>query len=240
MPTRSSPKSTWLYVIVAPVALVTVAVLLFGCQPQPDVTVTVEPTAVEPTKVQPIEVEPTATGAEPTATVPAPEATATPEPLADTSGQYDFEDGTTQGWAPRGEASVSVVADVAHSGSHSLLASDRTDGWNGAIVDVLGLLEPGNTYEVGAYARLAEGEPDSRVILTMQRTPVDGDTVYEWIAPSAEGGVTDGEWVYLKGQYAYRAEAAELSLYVESPDHAFRRVSTGMGSRTHWRPSVHG
>jgi endo-1,4-beta-xylanase len=143
------------------------------------------------------------------------------EPAEQASGQYDFEDGTTQGWVPRGEeASVSVANDVAHSGSYSLLATDRIEEWNGATVDVLGLLEPGNTYKIGAYVRLAEGEPDSRVILTMQRTPVDGDTVYEWIAPSAEGGVTDGEWVYLEGAYPYNAEAAELMLYVESPDDA--------------------
>jgi hypothetical protein len=85
---------------------------------------------------------------------------------------------------------------------------------------MLGLLEPGNTYIIGAYVRLAEGEPASRVIVTMQRTPVDGDTVYEWIVPSAEGGVTDGEWVYLEGVYTYNTEAAGLMLYVESPDAA--------------------
>ncbi|MEJ5311864.1 MAG: endo-1,4-beta-xylanase [Anaerolineae bacterium] len=148
-----------------------------------------------------------------------PEAVATETPATGGSLQFTFEDGL-QGWMPRGEASVSVADDVSNSGSHSLLVTNRTANWHGAAVDVSPLLKPGTMYTIGGYVRLAQGAPASRVIITMQRTPAGGDTVYEWIAPSAEKGVTDGAWVHLQGQYSFSGKASELLLYVESPDAA--------------------
>jgi len=148
-----------------------------------------------------------------------PEVVATVPPFVDGAIQFTFEDGA-QGWTPRGEASVSVADDVAYSGSRSLLITNRAANWHGATVDVSQLLQPGNTYDIGGYVRLAQGAPASRVIITMQRTPAGGDTVYEWIAPSAEKGVTDSAWVHLQGQYSFSGKASELLLYVESPDAA--------------------
>jgi endo-1,4-beta-xylanase len=196
---RLLTKKTWPFVAIALVVIAVIAGLLLKPKTRPDVTATVEPTKVNTP-------EPSAT----------PKPTDVPEALAG----YDFEDGSTQGWGPRGEASVSVAADVVQSGSHSLLVTDRKVEWAGATVDVLGTLEAGSTYEISGYVRLAEGEPASRVVITMQRTPVGGDTKYEWVAPSAEKGVTDAEWVILKGRYSYSGEISELLLYVESPDAA--------------------
>ncbi len=193
--------------------------------PAPAPTFTVEPSVPAPTATQSPTAEPTATPsptAEPTATpspTAAPTATATETPTTPATlvVQYDFEDDAA-GWAPRGESSVSVADDVAQSGAHSLLVTNRTAAWHGAAVDVSSLLQPGNTYEIGGYVRLAEGAPASQVILTMQRTPTGGETVYERIAPSAENGVTDGAWVHLQGQYAFNGAVSELLLYAESPD----------------------
>jgi len=196
---RLLTKKIWLSAVIAFVAIAVIVGLLLGPKPQPDVTATVESTKV-------ITLEPSAT----------PKLVAALESPT----EYDFEDGTTQGWVPRGEASVSVATDVVHSGSYSLLTTDRKAEWAGATVDVMGMLKEGSSYEISAYMRLAEGEPDSRVVITMQRTPVGGGTKYEWIAPSAEKGVTDAEWVYLQGQYSYSGEVSELLLYVESPDAA--------------------
>lgn len=151
-------------------------------------------------------------------------ATMEPTQPADAEGLivYDFEDGTTQGWKPRADegmaVSVDVATDVAHSGSNSLLTTKREENWNGATVDVMSLLKPDTTYEISAFVKLADGAPASRVVITMQRTPADGDTKYEWISPSLEDGVTDADWVELKGKYSYTGEVSELMLYVESPD----------------------
>jgi endo-1,4-beta-xylanase len=212
---KPSLKIVWPLILILVVTMVAVT----ACRSTPEPQLSPAPTLTEKSTVAPT-AEPTATEpptAEPTPTVAALEVVATVAPPAEGAIQYDFEDGA-QGWGPRGEASVSVVDDVAHSGAHSLLVTNRSAAWNGMTVDVLGLLEPGNTYEIGGYVRLAEGAPASRVIITMQRTPSGEDTVYEWIAPSAENGVTDGEWVHLQGKYSFSGEVSELLLYVESPD----------------------
>ena len=112
----------------------------------------VAPTAVEPTEVEPTAVKPTL----------APTLEPTPEPTEELAtserepGVFDFEDGTTQGWRSREDKStVSVASDLAHSGSYSLLVTDRIENFEGTTVDVLDLLEPGSTYlcQVGSKAR---------------------------------------------------------------------------------------
>lgn len=210
---KLSVKTAWPFALIPFVALVAIAVLLFRPSPQlpPDPTPTGMPTTVTPTATKSSTVAPTAI-------ITTPEAAATVVSSIEGAIQYDFEDGTAQGWVPRGEALVRVVDDVAHSGAHSLLVTNRTAAWHGVAIDVSTLLKSGNTYEIGGYVRLAAGAPASRVIITMQRTPTGGATVYEWIAPSAENGVTDGEWVHLQGRYSFSGEATELLLYVESPD----------------------
>ncbi|MGC9396269.1 MAG: endo-1,4-beta-xylanase [Anaerolineae bacterium] len=187
--------------------------IVTACSPKPQPTPTVTPPVLEPT----ITPAPPDTAVPPTEALQTPEAETPVVPSADGSILYDFESGA-QGWIARGEASVSVADDMANSGSRSLLVTNRTANWHGAAVDVSQLLQPGNMYEIGGYVRLAQGAPASQVIITMQRTPAGEQTVYEWIAPSAENGVTDAEWVQLQGSYSYSGEAKELLLYVESPD----------------------
>lgn len=131
---------------------------------------------------------------------------------------FDFEDGTTQGWGPRGQTAVTLAGDVAHSGSQSLSVSGRTATWHGAMVNVLDLIEADKTYAISGSVILADGEPDSRLILTMQRRPSGGNIVYEWVAPSVEDGVTAAIWTELSGQYTFSGAVDELYLYVESPD----------------------
>ncbi|MBN1312980.1 MAG: carbohydrate binding domain-containing protein, partial [Anaerolineae bacterium] len=127
-----------------------------------------------------------------------------------------FEDGTVQGWASRGDAVLEASTEAANSGDYSLKVTERTSGWHGPSLDVLGMLQKNAVYEVSAYVRLVEGQPASRLIVSMQRTPVEGDTAYEWIAPSAEEGVTDAEWVHLQGQYTFTTDVTGLVLYIES------------------------
>jgi endo-1,4-beta-xylanase len=132
--------------------------------------------------------------------------------------ETDFEDGTTQGWGPRGDVTLEAVTEDAQSGSYSLKTTGRTANWNGPSINVMGMLQPGGVYEVSGYVKLAQGQPASQLIMSMQRTPVGGDTAYDWIAPSAEDGVTDAEWVFLQGEYTFAEEVSGLDIYVESPN----------------------
>ncbi len=206
-------------ILIAFVALLVATACSPTAQPTPTADIIPEPTSTlaPPQTASPSAETPTSQTETPTLEPATPEAVTTVGPSADGTVEFDFEDGA-QGWMPRGEASARVTDDIANSGAHSLLVSNRTANWHGAAVDVSQLLKPGNMYEIGGYVRLAQGAPASRVIITMQRTPAGGQTAYEWIAPSSENGVTDAEWVHLQGQYSFSGEATELLLYVESPD----------------------
>ncbi|MFC4534972.1 endo-1,4-beta-xylanase [Sphaerisporangium dianthi] len=135
---------------------------------------------------------------------------AAPVPIA----AYDFEDGTAQGWTPRGSGvSVAAARDAAHSGGASLLTTGRTETWHGASITPP--LEKGVTYSITAHARLAQGTPANTVALTVQRTPDGGTTTYERVGA---GTVTDAAWVEISGTYSFTADSPDLQLYAESSE----------------------
>ncbi|MEV4356744.1 endo-1,4-beta-xylanase [Nonomuraea sp. NPDC049625] len=127
---------------------------------------------------------------------------------------YDFENGTTQGWGPRGDGvSVTVTPDAAHGGTSSLLTAGRTATWHGASISAPFVRGVG--YTVTAYARQVSGRPAATIALTVQRTPTGGSTTYERVAAAT---VTDGGWTRLSGNYLFTAESADVQLYAESSD----------------------
>lgn len=130
----------------------------------------------------------------------------------------DFEDGSTQGWFGRGSAQVAVSPDQAHSGAASLLTTGRADTWQGPGRDLRAVLQPGVSYEIEAYVRLADA-PAADLHMTVQRTPAGGDTAFERIA--SDVSATDGDWTRIAGSYSFTStDHDELQLYLESPDPA--------------------
>jgi endo-1,4-beta-xylanase len=128
----------------------------------------------------------------------------------------DFEDGATQGWIPRGPVTLTNSTDFAHDGTHSLLTTGRTAGFNGPSLNVLGTLTKGATYQVSAWVRLTTGTPATQVKITVQRN-LAGGAQFDTVAQSAATGVTDGAFVQLTGLYAFSGDdPTGLLLYVES------------------------
>ena len=87
----------------------------------------------------------------------------------------DFEDGTPQGWIPRGGGVVLTNTDEVGSrtggaGTHSLRTTGRTQGFHGPSLQTLGLLTKGATYQVTVWARLVAGQAPAQLRVTMQRT----------------------------------------------------------------------
>src|SRR5450631_1605845 len=68
--------------------------------------------------------------------------------------QNNWEDGSLQGWVPRGPVILTNSTAVANGGSHSLLTTGRVAGDNGPSLNVLGMLTNGATYQVTAWVRL--------------------------------------------------------------------------------------
>jgi endo-1,4-beta-xylanase len=121
---------------------------------------------------------------------------------AQTVVQHDFEDGTTQGWAPRGGVTLTNVTEAAATGTHSLRTTGRTATWNGPSLDILPLLSPSTVYRIRASVRLVPGEPATQLIMTAQRTPSGGSTAFDRVAATGATGATDAAWVMLDGTYS--------------------------------------
>src|SRR4030095_1665820 len=133
--------------------------------------------------------------------------------------QNDFEDGTLQGWAPRGVGVVLTnTTEAANGGTHSLKTTGRTQGFQGPSLDILGKVLKGATYQISASVRLVTAQPASTLKITVQRTPNGAANAFDQVASSANNGVTDAAWVILQGQYSVGTDNTGLLLYVESSD----------------------
>jgi endo-1,4-beta-xylanase len=128
----------------------------------------------------------------------------------------DFEDGTVQGWGVFGGGAVQNSTDVAHGGTHSLIITGRTAGFNGPSFNVLGLLNKSATYQVTAWVRLAAGTPATQLKITGFRNLASGSN-FDSVASSSATGVTDSAWTQLTGLYAFAGDdPTALIFYIES------------------------
>lgn len=138
----------------------------------------------------------------------------------------DFEDGTTDGFTGFGGASVAVSTDVANTGTHSLLTTNRTQTYMGPGIDLSSVLTAGQPYLFKIAVRLSSNTPSTgdTVNVTMKST-IAGTTNYSTVASSAT--VTDTGWTILQGTYAPPTNftpppsgADDLFLYVEDDTNA--------------------
>ena len=109
--------------------------------------------------------------------------------------QNDFEDGTLQGWIPRGPVTLTNTTEQAFAGTHSLKTTGRTAGFHGPSLNVTSQLTKGATYQVGVSVRLVSGSAPTTIRVTMQRTLGGGLQQFDTIAQNTN--VTDGAWVTL-------------------------------------------
>src|SRR5690606_32828726 len=91
------------------------------------------------------------------AAVAVPVATAPPAQAAEpvVVVESTFDDGTTQGWGPRGGETVAASTAAARSGTHGLLVTGRTQSWEGPVIDLLGTMTKGTRYTLSVWVRLA-------------------------------------------------------------------------------------
>jgi endo-1,4-beta-xylanase len=122
-----------------------------------------------------------------------------------------FEDGTTEGWTPRGGATVAPSTTVAHGGSGSLAVTGRTQTWEGPVLDVLGTFVIGTRYTISAWVRLAAGSDSAR--LSVERR-TGGTASYDQVV--GDTALTAGGWVHLTGTYTLATEVEHLTVYVET------------------------
>jgi endo-1,4-beta-xylanase len=130
--------------------------------------------------------------------------------------QHDFEDGTLQGWIPRGGGVVLTNStEAAATGTNSLKTIGRSQGFHGPSLNILGLLTRGATYQVTASVRLAAGEAATTLTATVQQTPAGGGG-NQFVTVAQNANVTDAAWVTLTGLYSFGTEMSGVLFYIEA------------------------
>jgi endo-1,4-beta-xylanase len=131
--------------------------------------------------------------------------------------QNDFEDGTLQGWIPRGGTVVLTnTTEAAFNGTRSLKTTGRTAGFNGPSLSLTNQLAKGATYQVGVSVRLVPGSAPTTIRVTMQRTLPGGTNQFDTIAQNTN--VTDAAWTTFNAPYSFSTDVTGLLLYVEATD----------------------
>ena len=101
----------------------------------------------------------------------------------------------------------------AHTGTYSLLTTGRQANFDGASINAAGKLCNGSRYKVTVWVKMAPGQPDTQIRLSLQRG-LAGQTNFNTVIPNTL--VTANTWVRLKATYDFAFNYDTLSLYVES------------------------
>lgn len=133
---------------------------------------------------------------------------------AQIAAQYDFEDGTAQGWSSFNGASTPTNSTAAaYTGIHSLLTTTGAGGSGGPSISLNSVLLPGATYQIIGYLRLTGGESAASANFTIKRSDpgCSGGTCYDTIgnyivAVSASG------WAQIGGTYTASTTETGLAL----------------------------
>lgn len=123
-----------------------------------------------------------------------------------------FESGIAP-WFAYGPVTISTST-TAHSGTSAALVSGRTNPWNGIAIQTVGVLRPGRTYAISAWARLSS--PGTAPIqLTFQRS--DGSGISYLFVDRQN--VTGSSWAQLLGTIkpSFTGTPIDLTFYAEGP-----------------------
>lgn len=134
----------------------------------------------------------------------------------DNSGLFsDFEDGTLQGWSTRFNLNTvtNTTAD-AHTGSHSLIVTGRTQNFQGPARDITGKMCNGQQYWLEVWVKMAPGQPNESINLSLQYTDLGGTLHFPSVTSA---NVTSGAWVRLKSKpYTFSGAYTNLQIYLQT------------------------
>ncbi len=129
---------------------------------------------------------------------------------------YDFENGDTQGWVPRGGGvAINSVNEVAQAGSYSLKVSGRTANWNGQSLDVINLFQKGAVYNITGYIKLANTPRKPSTVKFTVEEKAGGGTNWKTVT---QKDIMNTKWQKLSGSYTFNKDMDSLLLYAESSD----------------------
>ena len=126
----------------------------------------------------------------------------------------DFEDSSASlPFTGRGGVeSISITSSQAHSGSSSMMVSDRTKGWHGPQLLLDDICEPNKEYTVSAYAK---AEWYNSIKLSLEYTDAAGERHYNNLATQT----SNGDWAEFSNiKFSFTSEVSKVYVYFECND----------------------
>lgn len=126
----------------------------------------------------------------------------------------DFEDSSASlPFTGRGGVeSISITSSQAHSGSSSMMVSDRTKGWHGPQLLLDDICEPNKEYTVSAFAK---PEWYNSIKLSLEYTDAAGERHYSNLATQT----SNGDWVEFSNiKFSFTSEVSKVYVYFECND----------------------
>jgi len=126
--------------------------------------------------------------------------------------EWDFEDGTAQGWFGRTAGDGFGVVSPGADSEYAIGVWDRTDQGSGPMFDIDQLVQPGQRLEFSADVRFTEPVSDNRLTLSIQNGPSSFTNLVQNLEIDA-----NGEWTHVSGAFVVPAFTTMARLYLESP-----------------------
>ena len=128
----------------------------------------------------------------------------------------DFEDSSASlPFTGRGGVeSISITSSQAHSGSSSMMISDRTKGWHGPQLLLDDICESNKEYTISAYAK---AEWYNSIKLSLEYTDAAGERHYNNLATQT----SNGDWAEFSNiKFSFTSEVSKVYVYFECDDAA--------------------
>jgi len=128
----------------------------------------------------------------------------------------DFEDGTTMGFEGRDEQGIEVLTvtdEISHSGTYSLLTTNRTKAWHGPSLNVAEFVQAGAQYTISIMVHAKT--PDVSQFRLSTQVGQGANASYNNLEIK-NISVSDG-WVEMTGTFTYPAEEY-ITIYVENDE----------------------
>lgn len=137
------------------------------------------------------------------------------EPTANLLTNSDFEE-NADGWFGFGAAFIATTSISSFQGEKSLLASNRTQTFEGPAIGLTDIVSPGMTYRFDGQTRI-QGASSAPVRATLQ-VSCSGQTGEQYIG-AASTTANNTSWSQLNGEFTVPdCELANINLFIEGPD----------------------
>jgi endo-1,4-beta-xylanase len=129
----------------------------------------------------------------------------------------NFEDGGLDGWSSRAGSVLANSTADAHSGTHSLLTTNRTAAFDGPQISVSNKMYNGSQYSISVWVKLAPSATQADTLRVSLQTTLAGTTTFHTVVGNTP--VPLGSWVFLSipiYSMAFAYDPGQAFLYVES------------------------